>query len=317
MERADNTANALPPAEITHIADIEICSILDTGFSGQFKTTAELHSHSYYEMHAALQGEYSIDFPEARSIRMRPNSVCLIPGNCYHSSSAIADGTKKLAICFSYRKTKLDRNCSALYGHFENALAQIDAPTEWNSEKICGLLRLVREEMARNDLTSDIAVQGLLQQIYAELFRLLTAQAASAAERERSMDDRTERYYRIDRFFFDHYAQQISEGDLASALCLSKKQVGRILQSLFGMGFREKLTETRLQRAAKLLSETELSVEQIAYSVGYLSESGFHIAFQRRFGMTGGAYRKLVNAQHASVPSECAPQQKEECVQDG
>ncbi len=44
----------------------------------------------------------------------------------------------------------------------------------------------------------------------------------------------------------------------------------------------------KLDRAMELLKKSHLSIEEVAYSVGYNTKSGFNEAFKKKFGMTPG-----------------------------
>ena len=96
-------------------------------------------------------------------------------------------------------------------------------------------------------------------------------------------------------WFADNFAKQITEDDLAAEVSISKRHLSRVLADIYGMSFREKLIEVRLHRAAQLLEQTEMNIDEIASAVGYRSFSGFHRAFVRYFGCTPYEYRKHNN----------------------
>ena len=93
-------------------------------------------------------------------------------------------------------------------------------------------------------------------------------------------------------WFAENLANQITEDDLAAEISLSSRQLSRVFSDIYGMSFKEKLIEIRLHRAAQLLEQTELRVDEIAAAVGYGSPSGFHRAFNKYFGCTPFEYRK-------------------------
>ena len=95
----------------------------------------------------------------------------------------------------------------------------------------------------------------------------------------------------IDMYFERNLAQNPGAEDLARQLHISRRHLNRILQANYGMGFREKLLQARLERAKWLLRHTEESVSVIAGEVGYTYDSAFREAFCRQVGMTPQAYR--------------------------
>ncbi len=100
-------------------------------------------------------------------------------------------------------------------------------------------------------------------------------------------------YIRLDDFFSNNYALQITAGDLAKELSYSKNHINRLLKKYWGVSFSEKLNETRLKAAKEYLANTSLSLYQIAEKCGYLSLRGFEIFFVKHTGMLPKDYRKM------------------------
>ena len=79
--------------------------------------------------------------------------------------------------------------------------------------------------------------------------------------------------------------------ELADRLGYSGEYLSRRIAALFGKTFRELLCEERLDAAARLLQETNLSIAQIVEAVGYENCSHFYRMFRARRGMTPRRYR--------------------------
>jgi transcriptional regulator GlxA family with amidase domain len=52
------------------------------------------------------------------------------------------------------------------------------------------------------------------------------------------------------------------------------------------------LARQRMRRAAQLLTETELSLSEVAARIGYVSEFAFNRAFKRHYFIAPGGYRR-------------------------
>ena len=65
---------------------------------------------------------------------------------------------------------------------------------------------------------------------------------------------------KIDDFFALRYREDVTLSDLAAALFISERQVSRILQSNYGMSFKNKLVEMRINAAKEPVSYTHLDV---------------------------------------------------------
>jgi len=83
----------------------------------------------------------------------------------------------------------------------------------------------------------------------------------------------------------------LSVEDIASEMHLSRVQLYRKVKALTGNSPVDLMRRARLARAQKLLSETELSVSEIAYQVGFTSPSYFTKCFKDEFGKVPGESR--------------------------
>lgn len=80
--------------------------------------------------------------------------------------------------------------------------------------------------------------------------------------------------------------------ELAGQMGYSTRQLRRRIQEKTGGTFSDILQRVRLEEAAALLRDTDLTVEEIAERTGYQSVSGIYKRFQTVFHMTPNAYRK-------------------------
>lgn len=97
-------------------------------------------------------------------------------------------------------------------------------------------------------------------------------------------------------------AQRLIESDLANVPPLPvlaarvgthEKRLTRAFRAHTGLTVLEFAREARLLRARHLLTQTPLSVEEVAHAVGFSGAPNFTTAFRERFGSTPAAYRRL------------------------
>jgi len=79
--------------------------------------------------------------------------------------------------------------------------------------------------------------------------------------------------------------------ELASSLNLSSSQTLRKVKAATGKSVSQYIRELRLEKAAKLLKNTDFSAAEIAYKVGFNSASYFNKTFSKYFGVTPGEYK--------------------------
>lgn len=72
---------------------------------------------------------------------------------------------------------------------------------------------------------------------------------------------------------------------------LSVNQISEIVNSVFKKNFNEWVNDFRIKDAKHLLSDTDLSIKEIFYRVGFNSKSAFNTAFKARIAVTPSEFR--------------------------
>ena len=92
---------------------------------------------------------------------------------------------------------------------------------------------------------------------------------------------------------WNRYADPLSLDEIADSAILSKFYFSRVFRSLTGTSPGRFLSAIRLFKAKNLLLETEMSVTEVAYGVGYNSLGTFTSRFTRSVGVSPGRYRAM------------------------
>ena len=79
---------------------------------------------------------------------------------------------------------------------------------------------------------------------------------------------------------------------LATLVNLSSSRLGHLFKLQMGVNLNHFLTNERLEKAADLLRQTELSIKEIAVRVGYHHSSSFDRGFQHKFGVPPANFRR-------------------------
>lgn len=79
---------------------------------------------------------------------------------------------------------------------------------------------------------------------------------------------------------------------LALECNLSESHLQHLFKECTGLGLGRLLAEQRMQRAANLLGQTNLSIKEIAWTVGYEHTSSFTRAFERHFREAPRCFRQ-------------------------
>lgn len=98
---------------------------------------------------------------------------------------------------------------------------------------------------------------------------------------------------KITDFFEEHYAEKISLEQIAGNMYLSPFYVSKLFKAETGDTLIHFLIEIRMEKARELLvSEPDLSVQEVAARVGYEDAYHFSKLFKKKFGVAPSAVRK-------------------------
>lgn len=104
-----------------------------------------------------------------------------------------------------------------------------------------------------------------------------------------------ERVQKAVNYINQNYNKSISLRQLAREVSLSGYRLEHLLKEEIGIPFKKYLLAYRLQKARELLSDANLNVSEVAYSVGFNSVSNFTHYFKRRFKLTPSEFRRRVH----------------------
>ena len=93
------------------------------------------------------------------------------------------------------------------------------------------------------------------------------------------------------RFIHAHAGRTITINDVLREVPFSRRQLERRFRESLGRSILDEITRCRMDRAKQLLTDTELTLPQIALASGFASVSYFAVVFKRQAGITPGAYR--------------------------
>lgn len=104
---------------------------------------------------------------------------------------------------------------------------------------------------------------------------------------------------RIDRristakdYLDNHFNQTTSLTQLAGVASLSPRQLSELFRKQLGMTPQQYLIEKRMQQAWQLLEQNQLSIQQVADSVGYTNLAAFSDRFRKHFNIPPSYFRR-------------------------
>ncbi len=95
---------------------------------------------------------------------------------------------------------------------------------------------------------------------------------------------------RAKEYIKDHYRDQLSLQIVADANDVSPGHLSKSFKSVEKKGFSEYLTAVRLEHAKELLQKGEMSIQEVAYEVGFSDSNYFGKCFKKNEGITPKEY---------------------------
>jgi len=253
---------------------------LDISFPELF-VEMEVTKPPYHHIHA----KYEVVFACGKD-GAEPRFFQINPPLCKHST-CFEDQTCQLfvtTIRFSVKKRqgvagKEQPGSSVMEAFFALRNSVILPDTFRGQERISTVQRELREQKKGYREMAQAELMMLLLEIARRLpSDQVTEQSASASLDELKLD-------LIDEFFAQNYDRpDCKRKDLAQILCISERQLSRMFMQNYGMSFRERLRQSRMEVAESLRKSERLSAEQLSERVGYSSASAFRAAYKSYFG---------------------------------
>lgn len=96
----------------------------------------------------------------------------------------------------------------------------------------------------------------------------------------------------IHDYLTEHLSDRITIEDLSKRFLMNPTTLKRNFKAVYGTSLASHMKQHRMEKAAELLTCTEMSISQIALAVGYESQSRFTAGFKEAYHMLPTAYRK-------------------------
>lgn len=214
---------------------------------------------------------------------MRPGQFVLVPPNT--GSEILVDSPHALRIlAVPYQRLCVLANNNALSpdGDFGDLSERFFA-----SEPIRRLLDNLALEAATQSPHGSLLVDGALIQLAALLLRLRDGPVQTSSSRLAPWQ-----LLRVQKFLEERMEGDVTLTEASAVVGLSEAHFSRAFKASTGLPPWRWLAERRVERARQLLTDTRLSLTDVAQLVGYSGQSTFGEAFRRATGMTPGQYRQ-------------------------
>lgn len=147
------------------------------------------------------------------------------------------------------------------------------------------------KEMYNKYLSDDIPDIEFIQTVTEPLAAMLVLLVINEPESEVRYSSDDYIYSHIVSILHANIANKITVGDIADMCHYSPSFISRLFKERMGMTINNYLIKIRIEKAKRLLSETDISVYDIAFSCGFSDANYFIYSFGKNTGVSPKKYR--------------------------
>ena len=265
------------------------------------------HRHTFFELLCVLEGSCHNIFYD-RDLIMKRGDICIHAPGTVHAVSAFSDDAVLVNILV--RKSTFEQvffglmqGNSILSSFFQRSFYRTsEIPYllfhAQGDEMLPDLIVKARAEASTSHRYKRQMVNTLISQIF---ITMLENHEYDIEVPEFNLAGKNTDLIQILDYINTNYST-ISLKQAADRFNYSERQLQRIITNATGMSFSQNIQNQKMQRAASLLTDSDMSISAICEQVGYPSPNNFRKIFLRYYDMTPSEYRK-----HQVISSGDAP----------
>ena len=251
------------------------------------------HRHSQFEINHILTGSLTYWF-DGREVRIEAGRTALFWGMAPHQSIAHDPGATFVCLYIPAEIfVSLNVGDALRTALFRGDLVEFARPLESDGVNFRGW----REDLLREDPELEAIVRdeltARLRRVDRDGWRELRRAAAPSMRGAHREAAGAEKAAAMARFIGERSSEDLDVGTIAREVGLHPNYAMTLFRKALGLTINQYLTRARLDTAQSLLASTEDEIASIAFASGFGSLSRFYLAFEQRFDMSPGAFRRL------------------------
>jgi len=256
-----------------------------------------MNRHDYFEIACVLKGELRCQVA-ARSFIAKSGELIVIGSWPYHRMLRCTRSRPKIATLFFMPEVLCEAGTNGDAAEFlmpfylqDDSFPHLVRAGTGIPREIAGLIQRIYSELPAVTNRARLSVRTYLRMIL-----ILLANHYAGEIGRRQLDDRkhqaTHRISPLFEFLEKHYNQDISGGDAARLLGVSKPHFMRLFKQVTGQSFVAYLNHFRIAKAQAMLGSTDMPLAQVSQEAGFCDQSYFGSVFLKFVGMTPLTYRR-------------------------
>lgn len=250
------------------------------------------HWHEEVEIVYVVEGKVDIGINQEIHTLLSRDILLIGPGEVHHF---LQNPQKRKLIILQFGRGVFDQNDSIFHDRCFPAPRIPSGCTQDGMrhahEKLEAYILQILEEYNKKLEGYRLALRARICDMMVLLLREIPWERYSAAEKNKRLV-RLERLQSVFKYVDEHYAQDIPLEEAAKVSGFSVYHFTRFFKESIGMTFGDFLSRYRIAKAEVLLKNTEHSITEIAFSLGFNSIKTFNRVFKTLKGCSPSSYRK-------------------------
>ncbi len=268
------------------IEKCKVSLIVNNGFiNSSFVSLSQMHNHPFYEIHFIMSGENYVHYPEG-SIISDIGDIFIIPPRVSHSFLPKSSEAKNKRAAFWIDIDSDDTNNEDSF--ILNTLQKQKDIIRINDNLGCFEIAedIQRELIDKKECFEEMLIYSF-SKIMIKICRIIQKDDIS----NKSNMTHQSIMLLVEEYIMQNYKTNCSIDELSEHLNISRRQLTRLIGSIFSKSFRQMVLEFRMSMANWLIEYKKCSFETVAYEIGYGSVASFYHAYKKFYGVTPGFFR--------------------------
>ena len=152
------------------------------------------------------------------------------------------------------------------------------------------IIQYLKSELKNYDSSNTLFIETAKQDLENHLLKRSRVSPYNHDRKEKGLTQK--QLNKVNNYIRSNYFTDITLKDLADLVSLSEYHFARLYKQAADITPYQYILHCRFEKAQQLLTHTELTMQQIAFEIGYKDDSSFSKAFNKFFGIAPGKYRK-------------------------
>ena len=248
-------------------------------------------AHDFWELCYVKEGEIELELENKRNL-IKEGQLFLIPPNAFHSYASHSVDSRAFVVCFESQSDVLDSISSVLFNLGDDHVYVLDKIIYESEHTFKTNDDDLLEVIASPNFGGKQAIILLLEYLLICLTRQLSFDEHSKLVLLRDNHFYSDFVKLIIAFLRENVRAKLTLNDICEKMNCSRSFACRVFKEQTGDTLFSYFNKLKIEEAKNMLLETDMSISDISYSLGFDELKYFDYIFKKHVGDTPNSYRK-------------------------